>query len=136
MTAGDDGPGGGGGDAGDRWTGSRAPRFVRRSPALHQSWRVIVFVAGLAVVVLGVAMLPLPGPGWVVIFLGMGIWATEFEWARRVLRWTRQKVAEAAHRAMDPKVRRRNLVITALVVAALAAGVGWYLWRYGAALPW
>ncbi|WP_371501356.1 TIGR02611 family protein [Kitasatospora sp. NBC_00374] len=116
--------------------GSRAPLFIRRSPALHLSWRVIVFLVGLAVVGLGIVMLPLPGPGWVVIFLGMGIWATEFEWAQRVLRWTRRKVAEAANRAMDPRVRRRNLVITAVVLVLIAAAAGWYLWRYGLALPW
>ncbi|MFJ9606737.1 TIGR02611 family protein [Kitasatospora sp. NPDC101176] len=134
-----DGPGGAGPDAGadgGRGAGSRAPAFVRRSRALHQAWRVGVFAAGLAVVVLGVVMLPLPGPGWVVIFLGMGIWATEFGWARSVLRWTRRKVTEAAHRAMDPRVRRRNLTVTAVGLAVLAGAGGWYLARYGLALPW
>ncbi|MFJ1705190.1 TIGR02611 family protein [Kitasatospora sp. NPDC088346] len=125
----------GAGPAG-RPTGSRAPLFIRRSPALHTSWRVIVFLAGLAVVGLGIVMLPMPGPGWVVIFLGMSIWATEFAWAQRVLRWTRRKVAEAAHRAMDPKVRRRNLAITAVVLVLIAAAAAWYLRRYGLALPW
>lgn len=85
----------------DDAAGSRAPAFVRRSRPLHLTWQVAIFLAGLAVVVLGVIMLPLPGPGWVVIFLGMGVWATEFDWARLVLRWSRRKVAEAAHRALD-----------------------------------
>ncbi|MEV4613649.1 TIGR02611 family protein [Kitasatospora sp. NPDC049258] len=123
-------------DGAGRPAGSRAPAFIRRSPALHRTWRVIVFLAGLAVVGLGVVLLPLPGPGWVVILLGMGVWATEFVWAQRVLRWTRRKVAEAAHRAMDPKVRRRNLALTALVLVLIAAAAGWYLWRYGLAMPW
>ncbi|MER8184303.1 TIGR02611 family protein [Kitasatospora sp. NPDC094015] len=123
-------------DGAGRPAGSRAPAFVRRSPALHRAWRVMIFVAGLAVVGAGVLLLPLPGPGWVVIFLGMGVWATEFTWAQRVLSWTRRKVAEAAHRAMDPAVRRRNLAITAAVVVLIAAAAGWYLWRYGLAMPW
>jgi uncharacterized protein (TIGR02611 family) len=97
---------------------------------------VAVFVAGLAVVGLGVVLLPLPGPGWVVIFLGMGIWATEFVWAQLVLRWTRRKVAEAAERALDPQVRRRNIVLTVIGLAVIAAVAGWYLWRFGAVLPW
>ncbi|RKT18880.1 uncharacterized protein (TIGR02611 family) [Streptomyces sp. 1114.5] len=121
---------------GGRAAGSRAPAFVRRSPALHRAWQVAVFLAGLAVVGLGVVMLPLPGPGWVVIFLGMGIWATEFAWARLVLRWTRRKVAEAAHRAMDPRVRRRNLTVTAIGLAVLVGAGGWYLARYGLVVPW
>lgn len=93
-------------------------------------------MAGLAVVVTGVIMLPLPGPGWLVIFAGMALWATEFSWAQRVLRWTRRKVTEAAHRAMDPRVRRRNLIL-ASATAVLCAAVGAaYLWAFGLALPW
>jgi uncharacterized protein (TIGR02611 family) len=97
---------------------------------------VAVFVVGLAVVGLGVVLLPLPGPGWVVIFLGMGIWATEFVWAQLVLRWTRRKVAEAAERALDPQVRRRNIVLTVIGLAVIAAVAVWYLWRFGPVLPW
>ncbi|MFG2822784.1 TIGR02611 family protein [Kitasatospora sp. NPDC048365] len=129
-----------GGDRGSedpgRPVGSRAPRFIRRSRPLHLSWQVLIFLVGLAVVVLGVFMLPLPGPGWVVIFLGMGIWATEFVWAQLALRWTRRKVAEAAQRALDPRVRKRNITLTVIGLAVIAAVGGWYLWRYGMTLPW
>ncbi|MFE7194157.1 TIGR02611 family protein [Kitasatospora sp. NPDC057541] len=128
--------GDGAGTEGDKPLGSRAPGFIRRSRPLHLSWQVAVFLVGLAVVVLGVIMLPLPGPGWVVIFLGMGIWATEFVWAQLVLRWTRRKVAEAAQKALDPRVRRRNLTLTAIGLAVIAALCGWYLWKYGLVMPW
>ncbi|MBP0448500.1 TIGR02611 family protein [Kitasatospora sp. RG8] len=132
--------GGGGGEPegveGGRPLGSRAPHFIRRSRPLHLSWQVAVFLAGLAVVVAGVIMLPLPGPGWVVIFLGMGIWATEFVWAQLALRWTRRKVAEAAQKAMDPRVRRRNITLTVIGLAVIAAIGGWYLWKYGLVMPW
>jgi uncharacterized protein (TIGR02611 family) len=30
-------------------------------------------------------MVPFPGPGWLVVFLGLAIWASEFEWAQRLL---------------------------------------------------
>ncbi len=121
---------------GGRPLGSRAPHFIRRSRPLHLSWQVAIFLAGLAVVALGVVMLPLPGPGWVVIFLGMGIWATEFVWAQLALRWTRRKVAEAAQKAMDPRVRRRNITLTAVGLAVIAGLGGWYLWKYGLTMPW
>ncbi|MGW1179095.1 TIGR02611 family protein [Kitasatospora sp. NPDC002543] len=121
---------------GGRAVGSRAPAFVRRSPALHRIWQVAIFLTGLAVVALGLVMLPLPGPGWLVIFLGMGIWATEFVWAQLALRWTRRKVAEAAQRAMDPRVRRRNLTLTAIGLAVLVGVGGWYFARYGLVVPW
>lgn len=116
--------------------GSRAPDFIKRSRTLHLSWQVGVFVVGLAVVVGGIILLPLPGPGWLVIFGGMAIWATEFVWAQLVLRWTRRKVTEAAHRAMDPKVRRRNIVLTSVGVVIIAVLVGIYLWKFGVVMPW
>jgi len=81
-------------------------------------------------------MLPLPGPGWLVIFAGMALWGTEFTWAQRVLGWTRCRVAEAARRAMDPRVRRRNIALLAAGVAVCAATLTGYLYYYGLVLPW
>ncbi|CAL9366477.1 TIGR02611 family protein [Streptomyces sp. enrichment culture] len=123
-------------DHGERPLGSRAPDFVKARRTLHLSWQVGVFLIGLAVVVLGVIMLPLPGPGWFVIFAGMAIWATEFVWAQLVLRWTKRKVTEAAQRALDPRVRRRNMIltITGLVIAGALAAV--YVWKFGLVMPW
>ncbi|MEU8684399.1 TIGR02611 family protein [Streptomyces sp. NPDC048611] len=116
--------------------GSRAPHFIKRSRPLHVSWQVGVFVVGLAVVVAGVIMLPLPGPGWLVIFGGMAIWATEFVWAQLVLRWTKRKVTEAAQKALDPKVRRRNIILTTVGVVIIAALLAVYVWKFGLAMPW
>ncbi|MGW2211783.1 TIGR02611 family protein [Streptomyces sp. NPDC001781] len=116
--------------------GSRAPEFVKQRRALHLSWQVGVFVIGLAVVVAGIVMLPLPGPGWVVIFGGMAIWATEFVWAQLVLRWTKRKVTEAAQKALDPKVRRRNITLTVIGLVIIGALGGIYLWKFGAVAPW
>ncbi|MCX5371202.1 TIGR02611 family protein [Streptomyces sp. NBC_00015] len=116
--------------------GSRAPEFVKARRMLHLSWQVGVFVIGLAVVGAGIVMLPLPGPGWVVIFGGMAIWATEFVWAQLVLRWTKRKVTEAAQRALDPKVRRRNITLTAIGLVIIAVLMGVYLWKFGFEMPW
>ncbi|MFJ8602139.1 TIGR02611 family protein [Streptomyces shenzhenensis] len=120
----------------ERGLGSRAPGFIKARRVLHMSWQVGVFVVGLAVVVTGIIMLPLPGPGWVVIFGGMAIWATEFVWAQLVLRWTKRKVTEAAQRALDPAVRRRNITLTVigLVIAAVLLAI--YLWKFGVVMPW
>ncbi|MDF3299741.1 TIGR02611 family protein [Streptomyces tropicalis] len=131
-------PGGPGADGAQdrRGLGSRAPVFVRSRRVLHLSWQAGIFVVGLAVVAAGVVMLPLPGPGWVVIFAGMAIWATEFVWAQLVLRWTRRKVTEAARRALDPRVRRRNIALTTtgLVIVAVLGGI--YVSRFGLEMPW
>ncbi|MEU9138068.1 TIGR02611 family protein [Streptomyces sp. NPDC048404] len=120
----------------ERALGSRAPHYIKARRALHVSWQVGVFVVGLAVVAAGVIMLPLPGPGWLVIFGGMAIWATEFVWAQLVLRWTKRKVTEATQRALDPRVRRRNIILTSIGLVIVAALVGVYLWKFGFVMPW
>ncbi|MFI6422302.1 TIGR02611 family protein [Streptomyces sp. NPDC050842] len=116
--------------------GSRAPEFIKSRRGLHLSWQVGVFIVGLAVVGAGVVMLPLPGPGWLVIFGGMAIWATEFVWAQLVLRWTKRKVTEAAQRALDPKVRRRNIILTTVGLVIIGALLAVYLWKFGIVMPW
>ncbi len=115
---------------------SKAPAFIKSNKSLHLSWQVGVFVVGLAVIAAGVAMLVLPGPGWVAIFAGLAIWATEFAWAHLVLRWTKRKVTEAAQKALDPKVRRRNIILTSVGLVIAGALIGFYLWKYGLVLPW
>ncbi|BAC74522.1 TIGR02611 family protein [Streptomyces avermitilis] len=120
----------------ERGLGSRAPKFIKARRALHLSWQVGVFIVGLAVVVAGVIMLPLPGPGWLVIFGGMAIWATEFVWAQLVLRWTKRKVTEATQRALDPRVRRRNIILTTVGLVIIAALMAVYVWKFGFAMPW
>lgn len=120
----------------DRGLGSRAPGFIKARRVLHLSWQVGVFAVGLAVVAVGIVLLPLPGPGWVVIFGGMAIWATEFVWAQLVLRWTKRKVTEAAQKALDPKVRRRNITLTTVGLVVVAGLAGVYLSKFGVVMPW
>lgn len=59
----------------------------------------VVGVIGGTVLLLGIAMLLLPGPGWVTIFAGLGLLATEFAWARWTLKYAQerlQRLVEAA----------------------------------------
>jgi tellurite resistance protein TerC len=59
---------------------------------LEQAKRVIVAVVGFTVLLAGVAMLVLPGPAFIVIPLGLAILATEFLWARNLLRKVKEKI--------------------------------------------
>ena len=52
--------------------------------------RVIVSVIGATVLLIGVALLVLPGPAFIVIPVGLAILATEYAWARRWLRRARR----------------------------------------------
>ena len=61
------------------------PRSSGPRSALRHLRRLIVAVVGLTVLVIGVAMIVLPGPATVVIPLALGILAVEFAWAERML---------------------------------------------------
>jgi len=54
--------------------------------SLKQAKRLVVAVIGFTILLIGVAMIALPGPAIVVIPLGLGLLATEFIWARRLLK--------------------------------------------------
>ena len=48
--------------------------------------RLLVLVLGVSVMIVGIAMIVLPGPAFIVIPAGLALLATEFAWARHVLR--------------------------------------------------
>jgi uncharacterized protein (TIGR02611 family) len=73
-------------------------RFVGRNGK-----RVAVTIAGFAVLLAGLAMLVLPGPGIVVILAGLAILATEYVWAQRLLRIAKEK----ANQAKDVILRKK-----------------------------
>lgn len=52
---------------------------------VEQVRRIFRIVAGFTLLLVGVVMLVTPGPGWLVIFLGLGLLAAEFVWARRLM---------------------------------------------------
>jgi uncharacterized protein (TIGR02611 family) len=54
--------------------------------------RISIAITGLAVVALGILLIPLPGPGWFIVIGGLAIWAVEFAWAKRLLHFTRRNV--------------------------------------------
>jgi len=61
---------------------------------LRQARRLIVTVIGFTVLLIGVAMLVLPGPAVVVIPIGLAILATEFVWAERLLQRMKQTASK------------------------------------------
>jgi tellurite resistance protein TerC len=52
--------------------------------------RIIVFVIGGSILLIGIALIVLPGPAFVVIPIGLAILATEFAWARHWLKKARR----------------------------------------------
>ncbi len=66
--------------------------------------RAAKIAGGFVLLVAGIAMLALPGPGWAAIFAALAILATEFEWARRAL----DRLKSAASSAKEAWWRRRR----------------------------
>ena len=60
--------------------------------------KLIVGVIGGTIVLIGVAMIVLPGPAFIVIPLGLALLATEFAWAKRAVRRAREMIAKARGR--------------------------------------
>jgi len=65
--------------------GDASSKSSLASQVMRGAWRLIILVVGGTVVAVGVAMIVLPGPAFVVIPAGLAILATEFVWARRLL---------------------------------------------------
>jgi uncharacterized protein (TIGR02611 family) len=100
-------------------------RKIRSNPQSHLIYRIVVGVVGLAIVGLGVIMIPFPGPGWLVVFLGLGVWASEFEWAQRLLHFAKRTLQAWAEWLKPQPWWMKGLVL--LVTVAAVAAIFWVL---------
>lgn len=107
---------------------------IRNRPALDTAWRVGVFTLGSTLLVAGLIMFVIPGPGFATIILGLVVLATEFAWASRALDPVKAAAARAAESAKDPRRRRMALTFAAFLGVVAAGAVIWYLERYGSTL--
>ncbi|MEO6826077.1 MAG: PGPGW domain-containing protein [Microbacteriaceae bacterium] len=62
----------------------RLRAWVERHPKVRLGYRLFVGLFGGLIIMLGLILVPLPGPGWLIVFVGLGILGTEFPSARRV----------------------------------------------------
>ncbi|CAN5507950.1 hypothetical protein BH09PSE5_BH09PSE5_19710 [soil metagenome] len=54
--------------------------------------KLLVIVVGFPLLLLGLVMIPLPGPGLLIVVGGLFVLSLEFEWARRHLAYTRARL--------------------------------------------
>lgn len=103
-------------------TGVRAR--MRRTPGGAHLLKVIVFLVGLAFILLGGVLIVAPGPLTIPpILLGVYIWSTEFAWADRLLDRAKDSGREAWRQAKAKPVASALVTLSGLV----ALGVGLYL---------
>jgi uncharacterized protein (TIGR02611 family) len=95
-------------------------RLVARNRGLEVAYRTMVAIVGFAIIVTGLALIPLPGPGWLIVFAGLALLSTEFAWAERLLRYARSKVAGWTEWVIHQPLAIRALI--GLVGLAFVAG--------------
>lgn len=90
------------------------PIVIRDETMKTLAWarRAVVAVMGFTVLLIGLAMIVLPGPAILVIPLGLAILATEFVWARRLLQRTRATLTSSVQspklRHLEPSDKSKN----------------------------
>lgn len=107
----------------------RVRRFFKQHPLSAAAYRITIGVVGTLVVIVGIILIPYPGPGWLIVFTGLGILATEFAWARRVLKYGMARY----HAALGWYSRQHLLVriLGALFTAVITAVTLWFFGVFG-----
>lgn len=96
---------------------------IKEKPRLNYFYRIGVGVLGTLVVAVGIVAIPFPGPGWLIVFAGLGILATEFMWASRLLAFARAKL-----RAWEQWLRPQPWWVQGLVLLVTVAAVAAIFW--------
>jgi uncharacterized protein (TIGR02611 family) len=75
----------------DDWEWRRKIRANRR---VYPVYKAAVIVVGFIITIGGLALVPLPGPGWLIVFFGIAVLGSEFEPAQRLLEWGKERLQQ------------------------------------------
>ena len=92
--------------------------------------RIAIGVAGWLIVLVGIAAIPLPGPGWMLLYAGVKVLSSEFAWAERWLDPIELRALRGAAEAVETVPR---LVMSGIF--AVGIGVFGVLWIVGTDVP-
>lgn len=112
----------------------RTRGVIRAHPVLNLAYVGLVGLVGLAIVALGIVLLPAPGPGWAIIFAGLGVLATEFQFARRVLIYIRDKYQEWL--AWLGRQNRATQLAISVALVLLVAVCAWSVGAFAIVAGW
>lgn len=96
--------------------------------------RSIITVVGLLIVAGGIALMVLPGPGILLVVVGLAVLATEYAWARNLLGTAKEKAVKAQEEAVASPWRTGATVLFALGMIGLGVAmivvddVSWPVW--------
>lgn len=102
----------------------RRERHRERSKVI----RAGVVLAGFLIVLAGLAMIPLPGPGLLVVAAGLAVLALEFVWAERLLEQTIDQMSKATDQVKRASRAQQILLVVLGALVAVAAVTAAYIW--------
>ena len=91
--------------------------------------RAAVVLAGFVVVLAGLAMIPLPGPGLLVVAAGLAVLALEFVWAERMLERTIDQMSKATDQVKRASRAQQAILVLLGALGAVAAVTAAYAWE-------
>lgn len=87
--------------------------------------KILTGMLGWSVLLLGVVMIPYPGPGWIVVFIGLSILAREFTWAARVETYGKDKYS-----LWQERLRRQPLYVKLLFSLLTLMSITITIWLF------
>ena len=102
----------------------RRERHLKRG----RTYRIAFMIAAFLVVAIGLALVPLPGPGWAIVFVGLGMLALEFEWAERMMEKILNRLEAAQEAAANATPLQQALGVAATVLGIAACVAAAILW--------
>ncbi|NMN93660.1 TIGR02611 family protein [Antrihabitans stalactiti] len=110
-------------DSSGPWQQRRAK--IAENPKNDMIYRIVIGVVGVVVLIIGIICIPFVGPGWLIVFAGLGILASEFEWAQRLLGWVKDRY----DKTMEWYGRQSFIVkgVSALLTFAITIAALWLL---------
>jgi uncharacterized protein (TIGR02611 family) len=101
------------------------PEDVRARKERHKQrgkvYRISFATLGFAIVALGLALIPLPGPGWLIVVLGLAMLALEFDRAERLLEKVLVRLERLSEQASEASPLVKALGVAATVLGLVAA---------------
>lgn len=79
---------------------------------LRHGKRIGTAIIGGLIVLVGLVLVPYPGPGWLIVFAGFAILATEFAFAARALEWLKIR-----YELWVAWLKRQHVTVQVLVLA-------------------
>lgn len=100
--------------------------------------RPVTLFFGWLITIGGFFTIPFPGPGWLTVFIGVGILSLELEWPNKLLDWAldRYDALEAWFLRQKLWLKALLSLITLVLVWIILFAMFWVAWNYTPILDW